>query len=67
MDVREIGARIRRVMEATEEALALTEPRENAFLKLHMDTKKLLVGTSFVYMIHVPLVGVVVCLLRPFS
>ncbi|VDK67554.1 unnamed protein product [Litomosoides sigmodontis] len=42
MDVREIGARTRRVMAATEEALALTEPRENAFLKLHMDTKKLL-------------------------
>ncbi|CAG9529539.1 unnamed protein product [Cercopithifilaria johnstoni] len=42
VDVREIGARTRRVMAATEEALALTEPRENAFLKLHMDTKKLL-------------------------
>lgn len=46
MDVREIGARTRRVMAATEEALALTEPRENAFLKLHMDTKKLLFGMS---------------------
>ncbi|KAL3994578.1 Filamin/ABP280 repeat family protein [Acanthocheilonema viteae] len=42
VDVREIGARTTRVMIATEEALALTEPRENAFLKLHMDTKKLL-------------------------
>ncbi|VDO10338.1 unnamed protein product, partial [Brugia timori] len=42
VDVREIGVRARRVMAATEEALALTEPRENAFLKLHMDTKKLL-------------------------
>lgn len=44
MDVREIGARTRRVMAATDEALALTEPRENAFLKLHMDTTKLLFG-----------------------
>uniref|UniRef100_A0A915PNH2 B box-type domain-containing protein n=1 Tax=Setaria digitata TaxID=48799 RepID=A0A915PNH2_9BILA len=42
VDLREIGARTKRVMAATEEALALTEPRENAFLKLHMDTKKLL-------------------------
>uniref|UniRef100_A0AAF5PXK8 Uncharacterized protein n=1 Tax=Wuchereria bancrofti TaxID=6293 RepID=A0AAF5PXK8_WUCBA len=42
VDVREIGVRARRVTAATEEALALTEPRENAFLKLHMDTKKLL-------------------------
>ncbi|KAM3719166.1 Tripartite motif-containing protein [Dirofilaria immitis] len=42
MDVREIGARTKRVMAATEEALALTEPRENAFLKLRMDTKKIL-------------------------
>uniref|UniRef100_A0A8R1XRI0 RING-type domain-containing protein n=1 Tax=Onchocerca volvulus TaxID=6282 RepID=A0A8R1XRI0_ONCVO len=42
VDVSEIGARTKRVMAATEEALALTEPRENAFLKLHMDTKKIL-------------------------
>ncbi|VDM97092.1 unnamed protein product [Thelazia callipaeda] len=43
LDVREIGGRTKRVMAATEEALALTEPRENAFLKLHMDTKKLFI------------------------
>uniref|UniRef100_A0A0M3KA62 HECT domain-containing protein n=1 Tax=Anisakis simplex TaxID=6269 RepID=A0A0M3KA62_ANISI len=42
VDVREIGARTRRVMAATEEALTLTDPRENAFLKLHTQPKKLL-------------------------
>uniref|UniRef100_F1KUD7 Tripartite motif-containing protein 2 n=1 Tax=Ascaris suum TaxID=6253 RepID=F1KUD7_ASCSU len=42
LDVRQMGARTKRVMAATEEALALTEPRENAFLKLHTQPKKLL-------------------------
>ncbi|VDN43674.1 unnamed protein product [Gongylonema pulchrum] len=46
LDVREMGARTKRVMESTDEAAALTEPRENAFLKLHTDTKKLLQGTT---------------------
>lgn len=44
VDVREMGTRTKSVMAATEEALALTEPRENAFLKLHTDSKKLLNG-----------------------
>uniref|UniRef100_A0A9J2QAW5 B box-type domain-containing protein n=1 Tax=Ascaris lumbricoides TaxID=6252 RepID=A0A9J2QAW5_ASCLU len=46
LDVRQMGARTKRVMAATEEALALTEPRENAFLKLHTQPKKLLQGYS---------------------
>ncbi|KHN86459.1 Tripartite motif-containing protein 2 [Toxocara canis] len=42
VDVREMGARTKRVMAATEESLTLTEPRENAFLKLHIQPNTLL-------------------------
>ncbi|VDN58168.1 unnamed protein product [Dracunculus medinensis] len=42
IDVRDMGSRTKRVAAATEEALNLLEPRENAFLKLHTETNKLL-------------------------
>ncbi|MFH4980164.1 hypothetical protein AB6A40_006873 [Gnathostoma spinigerum] len=36
-----MGSRMKRILENTDEALSLTEPRENAFLKLHTEPKKL--------------------------
>lgn len=51
IDVRDMGSRTKRVAAATEEALNLLEPRENAFLKLHTETNKLLHGSYF-FILH---------------
>ncbi|VDD89939.1 unnamed protein product [Enterobius vermicularis] len=40
-DVREMSYRTKKVTEATEQAVSLMEPKENAFLKLHTEPKKL--------------------------
>lgn len=42
LDVHEMGYRTKRVSEASEQAVSLMEPRENAFLKLHTEPKKFL-------------------------